>query len=71
MSTPINDYPAMVVAHWASGPVPCCEAHARGLVKLGGFMGLHVVVTAPAPEGAECENCKNEAAAAMLKAREA
>jgi hypothetical protein len=52
-------YPCTCVAHWSTGPVPCCDDHARGLVGLGRFMGLHVAVTAPAPEGAECENCKN------------
>lgn len=54
-------YPATVIAHWSTGPVPCCENHARGLVGLGRFMGLHVAVTGPAADDAECGNCVNEA----------
>jgi hypothetical protein len=56
-------FPATVTAHWSTGPVPCCEPHAMALRKLGAFLGLHVAVTMGAPEGAQCENCKNEFAA--------
>jgi hypothetical protein len=55
-------FPADVVAHWSTGPVPACHNHAAGLVGLGRFMGLHVAVTA-LTEPAECENCVNEAKA--------
>lgn len=58
------DHPANCVVHWPSGPVNCCERHARELKSLGNFMGAHVVVTAPPPAGAECGNCVNEAKAA-------
>lgn len=38
-------YPATHVAHWATGPVNCCEEHAKQLVGLGKFMGSHIAVT--------------------------
>jgi len=52
-------HPATVVVHWATGPVNCCEQHARELTALGGFLGRHTAVTA-ATEGAECSSCVNE-----------
>ena len=52
-------YPASCVAHWATGPVNCCEKHARGLVALGNILGTHVAIT-KLEEEAECVNCKNE-----------
>lgn len=51
--------PATHVAHWATGPVPCCEEHCRQIVGLGNFMGAHVAVTVPT-EDADCTNCANE-----------
>lgn len=56
-------FPATHVAHWATGPVNCCEEHCRQIVGLGGFMGAHVAVTKAAP-GAECSNCLNESKSA-------
>jgi len=52
-------FPAMYIAHWPSGPVACCEDHARGIQKLGSFMGTHVAITNAGP-GAQCGNCLNE-----------
>lgn len=46
--------------HWATGPVNCCEPHARKLVGLGNFLRTHVVCT-PCVEDEECINCVNEA----------
>lgn len=53
-------HPATCTAHWATGPVNCCDEHASVLVKLGSFMGTHVAVT-KLLEPAECSNCVNEA----------
>lgn len=63
-------YPAPLVAHWPSGPVTCCEDHARGLVKLGNFMGAHVTVIQGMDPDAECANCRNEAAAGVQRTQE-
>lgn len=60
MSEEKMKYPATCVVHWATGPVNACDYHANALIKLGAFMGSHVVATkilAPA----ECANCVNEA----------
>lgn len=54
------EFPADVLAHWATGPVPACHAHAAGLQSLGGVLGASVPVT-PLTEPAECANCRNEA----------
>ena len=51
-------FPATKTVHWPTGPVNCCENHARALAGLGRFMGSHIAVST-APEGAECGNCKN------------
>ena len=53
-------FPATVIVHWPTGPVPACGAHAQQLVGLGNFLGTHVVAS-PIHEPAECENCRNEA----------
>jgi hypothetical protein len=58
-NTKEKKYPATVVAHWATGPVPCCNIHANGLVNLGRFMGTHVAVTVNEDTDAQCENCIN------------
>ena len=57
----VAEYPATHVAHWATGPVNCCEEHARQIAGMGRFLRTHVAVTVPAPEGSECSNCRNEA----------
>ena len=56
-------YPASLIVHTPSGPVPACEAHAAKIKVLLSFMGCHTNAT-PAPEGAECPNCRNAAKAA-------
>jgi len=48
------------MVHWPSGPVACCEKHARELIGLGQFMGGHIVAT-KLTDPAECANCVNEA----------
>lgn len=57
---PTTKYPATCIVHWSSGPVLCCDKHARCLIGLGKMLGAHVVATKL--EGvAECKNCVNEA----------
>jgi hypothetical protein len=53
-------YPATKIAHWATGPCPCCDEHAQQIVDLGGMLGMHVAIT-KAEDGEECTNCINEA----------
>jgi hypothetical protein len=53
-------YPAPFLAHWATGPVPCCEKHRYEIVRLGAFMGYVVAITENSDESLECTNCKNE-----------
>lgn len=55
-------YPATRTVHCPSGPLHACDLHASQLTGLMRFLGAHVAHTA-APDGSECENCKNEAAA--------
>lgn len=55
-----TNFPAPFVAHWASGPVDCCQSHANQLVGLGGIMGSHVSVTQNTNPDAQCTNCINE-----------
>lgn len=50
------EFPALVLVHWPSGPVPCCPEHGEELLKLGNFLGSHIVAT-PITEPAECVNC--------------
>jgi len=47
------------IVHWVSGPVPCCDEHAKQLRGLAAFLGGHVAETIPLKEQ-ECTNCKNE-----------
>lgn len=54
------EYPAECICHWPTGPVPCCDRHARALSALAEVMGTHIAVT-PADEGQTCTNCENEA----------
>lgn len=53
-------FPATRVVHWATGPVHCCEQHAKGLLVIGGILGGHTPVT-PSDGLHECSNCVNEA----------
>lgn len=52
-------YPATCVVHWPTGPVNCCEKHAKSLVIAGNYLGGHVVVT-KLTEKAECSDCVSE-----------
>ncbi len=54
------EYPAGWTVHTPSGETNCCTKHAMQLKALMSLMGAHVN-THVAPDGAECENCKNEA----------
>lgn len=56
-------HPATCNAHWANGPTPACDEHARGIVALGRFMGMHVPLT-KLDQPANCANCVNEAKSA-------
>ena len=58
----MSEFPATKTVHWASGPVFCCDRHAAVLAHLGTVMGFSAAVTHAVPDGAECINCKNEAA---------
>ena len=55
-----KEYPAIATVHWPSGPVHCCDEHARELLLLGEFMCGHTVTTI-APDGSQCSDCINEA----------
>ncbi len=54
------DFPATQTVHWASGPVDCCDEHARRLIAMGQLLGAHVVATT-LTQPAQCSNCVNEA----------
>lgn len=60
--------PAIAIVHTVSGPVPCCDEHARQLRGLYQFLGGHVGIT-PAINGEECSNCANEAASQAAEER--
>jgi len=53
---------ATFTMHTPSGPTHCCVRHARQLEGLMRMLGAHTNAV-KAPDGAECENCKNEAKA--------
>lgn len=53
--------PATFTAHTPSGPTHCCVKHARQIEALMRMLGAHVNFT-KAPDDAQCDNCKNEAA---------
>ena len=53
------DFPATFTMHTPSGWTHCCVKHARQLEGLMRMLGAHTNAV-KAPEGAECENCKNE-----------
>ena len=52
-------YPAVMVVHWPTGPVNCCQSHGNALVGLGNMLGSHIAV-AVADKEAQCTNCINE-----------
>jgi hypothetical protein len=56
--TSLNEFPASVLVHWPTGPVPCCDEHGRQLIALGNFLGSHVVAS-PLNIPGECINCVN------------
>ena len=58
-STQLLGYPATKIVHWPTGPVNCCDEHAKQLVALGKVIGTHVGVT-DAATGARCKNCEHE-----------
>ena len=55
-----KSFPATRTVHYPSGPTNACDEHAAQLTGLMRFLGGHVVHTA-APDGAQCDNCVNEA----------
>ena len=53
-------YPATQIVHCPTGPEPCCDKHAEGLVAIHKSLGCHVICSIPdTPQ--ECNNCVNEA----------
>ena len=54
-----DEYSAEVLVHSIQGPEPCCRKHADKLAALMHFMGTDTNKT-PAPDGAQCNNCRNE-----------
>ena len=60
MSDTETKYPATCTVHCPSGPTNACDYHADAVEKIMRFMGAHTNRT-PAPEGAQCDNCVNEA----------
>lgn len=66
-----TDYPAAFTMQWAGKPVHVCPKHGRALMAINAAMGGGglswggLLVPPEAPEGAQCENCKNEAAASI------
>ncbi len=56
------DFPAVFTMHCPSGATNACVKHARTIETLFQRMwGMRVQAT-KAPEGAQCDNCVNEAA---------
>jgi hypothetical protein len=53
-------YAAVWTVHTPTGPTDACEAHADKIQVLMSFLGAYTNKT-PAPEGAQCANCINEA----------
>lgn len=54
-------FPTTHVVYWVTGPVECCEEHAKQLVGLAKFMGQsHIAVSKSTDPDAECSNCINE-----------
>lgn len=55
-----QEYPAIWTVHTPNGPTNACEIHADKVQRLILYMGAYTNRT-PAPEGAVCDNCINEA----------
>lgn len=53
-----SQFPATLIVHTPSGPVPCCDSHAEQLTRLIRFIGGHINHTAAMPED-QCSNCIN------------
>lgn len=51
---------ATCVVHWPTGPVNCCDYHAKGLLALANILGLSLTVT-KLTDKSTCSNCINEA----------
>lgn len=61
MTDTLEKAPVTHIVHWASGPVPCCEEHAKKLVGLGNYLGSHIACTKPEEDNDyTCVNCENE-----------
>lgn len=66
-SAPQAGHPAIFTMHCHSGPTNACVKHARSIETLYQRMwGIRVQAT-KAPEGSQCDNCVNEAAATPPK----
>lgn len=58
MSEPKN-FPASIIAHWATGPVHCCLKHANYLKNISTALGYHTHLE-PYSGDEQCQNCLNE-----------
>lgn len=67
----MGDFPATKICHWTTGPVFACDEHANQLVNVGKVMGFHIGVQ-DISDGLEreCDNCRNEAHKATVRANE-
>ena len=54
-------YPATSVCYWPSGPVFCCDRHAKMLDAMARQMCCYAPIATLALETAECSNCASEA----------
>lgn len=56
-------FPSIWIAHTPNGPTNCCEDHAKKVVSLFNFMGVHVHLEPLSlfDGGRECDNCLHEA----------
>jgi hypothetical protein len=58
----MNDYPAKSTVHWPGRePIFMCLRHTTQAERIADAMGFYVPVTHAVPEGAQCQNCINEA----------
>ena len=53
-------FPATTIVHTTTGPMPCCDKHAKKLEALMSFMGGRTNNT-DLLKPTECINCLNEA----------
>lgn len=60
-------YPATVMVHTPTGPIPCCNCHEEAARNLYSILGCAIAAT-ELEEPAECTNCVNEAKHAVEKA---